>query len=102
MDAFFASVEQRDAPALRGKPVIVGTPPTQRGVVCAACYEARKSGVSSALPSAAGRFLPEGQVARPRMEYCHQESRHIMEIIARTGAVIDPYPLTRAFWICPR
>ena len=58
MDAFFASVEQRDNPALRGKPVIVGAPPTQRGVVCAASYEARKFGVRSAMPSATAAEVP--------------------------------------------
>jgi DNA polymerase IV len=52
MDAFHALVEQRNNTALRGKPVIVGSPPTQRNVVCAASYEARTFGVCSAIPSA--------------------------------------------------
>jgi len=60
MDAFYASVEQRDNPTLRGKPVIVGAPPTQRGVVCASSYEARKFGVRSALPSATAKRLRGG------------------------------------------
>jgi len=88
MDAFYASVEQRDDPNLRGKPVIVGSPPTQRGVVCAASYEARKFGVRSALPSAtAARLCPKGIFVRPRMDAYREESQRIMEIIASTGAV---------------
>src|SRR5512135_2669027 len=86
MDAFFASVEQRDQPALRGKPVIVGAPPTQRGVVCAASYEARRFGIRSAMPSAtAGRLCPQGVFVRPRMEQYQAESREIMKLVAATG-----------------
>src|SRR5438876_11654362 len=90
MDAFYASVEQRDDPALRGEPVIVGAPPTQRGVVCAASYEARKFGVRSAMPSAtAGRLCPKGIFVRPRMERYQEESREIMRMLAATGAVTE-------------
>src|SRR5256886_16810987 len=89
MDAFYASVEQRDNPELRGKPVIVGSPPTQRGVVCAASYEARNFGVRSAMPSVtAGRLCPTGIFIRPNMERYREESRLIMGIIAQTGAAI--------------
>ncbi len=85
MDAFYASVEQRDNPALRGQPVIVGAPPTQRGVVCASSYEARKFGVRSAMPSATARRLcPKGIFVRPRMEHYRQESHHIMQIVGET------------------
>ena len=97
MDAFYASVEQRDDPKLRGRPVIVGAPPTQRGVVCAASYEARKFGVRSAMPSAtAGRLCPKGIFVRPRMDHYREESRHIMEIVAQTGAAIEPMSIDEA------
>ena len=86
MDAFYASVEQRDHPEWRGQPVIVGSPPDQRGVVCAASYEARKSGVRSAMPSVtAWRLCPAGIFVRPRMDTYRNESRLIMEIIHRHG-----------------
>jgi DNA polymerase-4 len=68
MDAFYASVEQRDEPSYRGRPVIVGSPPDKRGVVCAASYEARKFKVRSAMPSrTAAKLCPEGVFVRPRM-----------------------------------
>ncbi len=98
MDAFYASVEQRDNPALQGKPVIVGAPPTQRGVVCAASYEARKFGVRSALPSAtAGRLCPKGIFVRPRMSAYQEESREIMRIVASSGAVIEQMSIDEAY-----
>ncbi len=98
MDAFYASVEQRDNPALRGKPVIVGSPPTRRGVVCAASYEARKFGVRSAIPSAtAGRLCPKGIFVQPRMERYKEESREIMKIVAETGAVVEQVSIDEAY-----
>ena len=100
MDAFYASVEQRDNPTLLGKPVIIGAPPTQRGVVCAASYEAWKFGVRSAMPSAtAGRLCPEGIFVRPRMERYKEESRAVIRmsrrrtsIGSRGAASISPTP----------
>jgi DNA polymerase-4 len=98
MDAFFASVEQRDNPALRGRPVIVGSPPTQRGVVCAASYEARQFGVRSAMPSVtAGRLCPNGAFVRPRMDAYREESRRIMEIIASLGAAVEQMSVDEAY-----
>lgn len=98
MDAFYASVEQRDRPELRGKPVIVGAPPTQRGVVCAASYEARKFGVHSALPSATARRLcPNGIFVKPRMEAYDLESAAIMRIIAETGATVEQMSIDEAY-----
>src|SRR3954447_22752860 len=98
MDAFYASVEQRDDPALRGKPVIVGSPPDRRGVVCAASYEARKFGVRSAMPSiTAGRLCPKGIFVRPRINHYREESKAIMEIVARAGAVMEPMSIDEAY-----
>src|SRR5712664_888756 len=102
MDAFYASVEQRDNPSLRGKPVIVGSPPTQRGVVCAASYEARKFGVRSAMPSVtAGRLCPKGVFVRPRMENYREESRPTMAIVAHTGALREQVSIDEAYLELP-
>jgi DNA polymerase IV len=98
MDAFYAAVEQRDNPALRGKPVIVGSLPGRRGVVCAASYEARKFGVRSAMPSAtAGRLCPNGIFVPPRMSRYREESRLIMELLAPTGARIEQVSIDEAY-----
>src|SRR5712671_3160926 len=98
MDAFYASIEQRDNPSLRGRPVIVGGPPTQRGVVCAASYEARQFGVRSAMPSVtAGRLCPDGIFVRPRMEDYRAESRNIMAIVAQTGALVEQVSIDEAY-----
>src|SRR5438132_5132969 len=98
MDAFYASIEQRDHPALRGKPVIVGAPPNQRGVVCAASYEARQFGVRSAMPSAtAGRLCPKGVFVRTRMDAYKEESGQIMQLVAATGAMIEQVSIDEAY-----
>jgi DNA polymerase-4 len=99
MDAFYASVEQRDNPSLKGKPVIVGSPPTQRGVVCAASYEARKFGVRSAMPSAtAGRLCPKGIFLRPRMEAYRAESHEIMALVQEfAGELIQQVSVDEAY-----
>jgi len=99
MDAFYASVEQRDHPALKGRPVIVGSPPTQRGVVCAASYEARKFGVKSAMPSStAGRLCPKGVFLRPRMDVYRAESHEIMAIVEElAGELIQQVSVDEAY-----
>lgn len=99
MDAFYASVEQRDHPEWRGQPVIVGAPPERRGVVCAASYEARKSGVRSAMPSiTAWRLCPQGIFVRPRMDAYRDESRAIMEIVRRfAGDMVQQVSVDEAY-----
>src|SRR5687768_17890053 len=82
MDAFFASVEQRDEPSLRGRPVAVGYPGA-RGVVAAASYEARKFGVRSALPSVTALHrCPDLVFVQPRFEVYRAVSKHIQSIFA--------------------
>jgi DNA polymerase-4 len=99
MDAFYASVEQRDHPAWRGLPVIVGSPPDRRGVVCAASYEARKFGIRSALPSAtAGRLCPSGIFVRPRMDAYKAESQAVMTLVrAHCGERIEQVSVDEAY-----
>ena len=98
MDAFFASIEQRDHPQYRGKPVIVGSPPNQRGVVCAASYEARKFKVRSAMPSrTAGKLCPHGIFVRPRMDAYRAESIAIMEILRSFTPVIERVSVDEAY-----
>jgi DNA polymerase-4 len=84
MDAFFASVEQRDNPALRGKPVIVGAPRDQRGVVSTCSYEARVFGVHSAMPSrTAAKLCPQGIFITPDFHRYSEASHKVMAIIGR-------------------
>ena len=99
MDAFYASVEQRDNPECRGKPVIVGSPPDRRGVVCAASYEARAFGIRSAMPSmTAGRLCPDGVFIRPRMDAYRDESRAIMAIVAGyAGELVQQVSVDEAY-----
>jgi DNA polymerase IV len=97
MDAFYASVEQRDNPELRGKPVAVGGS-QQRGVVAAASYEARRYGVHSAMPSVtARRRCPELIFVRPRFEVYKAVSQQIREIFGDYTAIIEPLSLDEAY-----
>lgn len=98
MDAFYASVEERDRPELVGKPVIVGGTPQGRGVVAAANYVVRKFGVHSAMPtSTALRLCPQAVVIRPRMDYYAAISEEIREIMYRFSPLIEPLSLDEAF-----
>jgi DNA polymerase IV len=98
MDAFYASVEQRDRPELRGKPVIVGGSAGRRGVVSAASYEARAFGVHSAMPTATARRLcPEGVFLPVRMAHYAQVSRQIREILLSFTPLVEPLSLDEAF-----
>jgi nucleotidyltransferase/DNA polymerase involved in DNA repair len=101
MDAFYASIEQLDDPALKGRPVIVGADPRQglgRGVVAACSYEARKFGVRSALPiSRAWKLCPEGAYVRPRMDRYVEVSHEVMEVLRRFTNLVEPLSIDEAF-----
>lgn len=97
MDAFFASVEQRDNPDLHGKPVAVGGS-SKRGVVAAASYEARAFGVKSAMPSVtAARLCPDLIFVKARFEAYRTVSRQIREIFLRHTDIIQPLSLDEAY-----
>ena len=98
MDAFYASVEQRDRPELRGKPVIVGGDPESRAVVCAASYEARKFGVKSAMSCAeAKRRCPHGIFIFPRFSAYSEASEQIMEVLKSATDLVEPLSLDEAY-----
>jgi len=97
MDAFYASVEQRDDPTLRGKPVIVAWR-GNRSVVCAASYEARKFGVRSAMPAVrAERLCPNGVFLPPDFSRYRAVSRQVREILLRHTELIEPLALDEAY-----
>jgi DNA polymerase-4 len=98
MDAFYASVEQRDEPSLRGRPVAVGGRPESRGVVAAASYEARAFGVRSAMPmSRAVRLCPQLAIVRPDFERYRRVSGQVMEILRACTPLVEPLSLDEAY-----
>ncbi|MFO7859348.1 MAG: DNA polymerase IV [Ectothiorhodospiraceae bacterium] len=98
MDAFYAAVEQRDDPELRGRPVLVGGSPQGRGVVAAASYEARAFGVRSAMPAArAVRLCPDAVFVRPRFPVYRAASRTIRRLMAEYADLVEPLSLDEAY-----
>jgi DNA polymerase-4 len=98
MDAFYASVEQRDRPELRGRPVVVGGDPHSRGVVASASYEARKFGIRSAMScSKAYRLCPGAIFVRPNFSRYQEASRKIHEIFQNVTDRVEPLSLDEAY-----
>src|SRR5712672_4763633 len=91
LDAFYASIEQRDHPEYRGRPVIVGGSPDRRGVVATASYEARRYGVHSAMPCrTAQRLCPSAIFLPPRFEVYRAVSQQIMAIFRTCTELVEP------------
>jgi DNA polymerase-4 len=98
MDAFYASVEQRDDPSLKGKPVAVGGPAASRGVVAAASYEARAFGVRSAMPMAhAVRLCPHLTIVRPEFRKYRAASQQVFELFRQVTPLVEPLSLDEAY-----
>ena len=98
MDAFYASIEERENPKLVGKPLIVGGSPEGRGVVAAANYVVRQFGVHSAMPTATAlRLCPQAIVLRPRMDFYAEVSRQIQDAFLQYTPLVEPLSLDEAF-----
>ena len=98
MDAFYASVEQRDNPELRGRPVIVGGTPTERGVVAACSYEARKYSIRSAMSTARALLLcPQAVLVRPHFKKYEEASNQINKIFHEYTNLVEPLSLDEAY-----
>jgi len=98
MDAFFASIEQRDNPEYCGKPVVVGAMPGRRGVVSTCSYEARKYGIRSAMPiSEAHRRCPDAIYLRPDMARYAAVSKQVMHALGDISPVVEPVSIDEAY-----
>ena len=98
MYAFYAAIEQRDAPELRGRPVVVGGSPDGRGVVATCSYEARRFGIHSAMPAArAIRLCPQAVFIRPRFDVYRDVSRQIQALFLDYTPLVEPLSLDEAF-----